>query len=63
MHMKPISKKKTKGEESKEVQMTHIEEAFKEDQEEESPMENFVAKDLGIIVDDPRTLFFEEIKM
>ncbi|KAF3607082.1 hypothetical protein DY000_02048961 [Brassica cretica] len=69
MHVKLTSKKRTRGEESKENQVIHIEEYPKEVQEEDFPMDNPFDKHLGIlstkklIVDDPRKIPFEEIRM
>ena len=69
MHVKLIAKKGTGGEESKENQVIHIEESLKEVQEEGFPMDKPFDKHLGIlstkklIVDDPRKVTFEEIRM
>ena len=69
MHVKLISKKRTRGEESKENQVINIEESPKEVQEEGFPMDKPFDKHLGIlstkklIVDDPRKIPFEDIRM
>ncbi|KAF3536862.1 hypothetical protein F2Q69_00024429 [Brassica cretica] len=69
MHVKLTSKKGTRGEESKENQVLHIEESPKGVQEVGFPMDKPFDKHLGIlstkklIVDDPRKIPFEEIRM
>ncbi|WZZ36313.1 hypothetical protein YC2023_019714 [Brassica napus] len=69
MHVKLISKKGTRGEESKQNLVIHIEKSPKEVQEEGFPMDKPFDKHLGIlstkklIVDDLRKVTFEEIRM
>lgn len=69
IHVKLTSKKGAMGEKSKENKMLHIEESPKEVQQEDSPMDKPFDNQFGIlstkelIVDDPRKVPFEEIRM
>ena len=68
-HVKFTSKEGTRGDESRENQVIHIEESLKDMHQEDSPMDKPFAYHFGIlstkelIVDDPRKVPFEEIRM